>query len=92
MTTTKDSKTVTCRGCGYEWILPAHAVTGNDLCSLCVDRGVVAMPLLDLSDNGGIFCGYVDGTVPTAVDCARAGCNICAGELDLAGDDSWMEV
>lgn len=48
-------------------------------------------PPLVLDDNGGTFCGYVDGTVPTMVDCARAGCYLCIGELDLACDDSWME-
>lgn len=52
MTTTKDSKTVTCRGCGYEWILPAHAtVSPNSLCSVCVDAGIVIIPLFEMGSN-----------------------------------------
>ena len=38
-------------------------------------------------------CEYTSplSAVDTQVECARRGCELCQGELDIAMDDSWME-
>lgn len=45
----------------------------------------------DIDQNDYYFCGYTLGVVPTMTECARGGCVLCAGELDDALDDSYLE-
>lgn len=61
-----ESITVTCSGCGYSWLLPAHAtVSASSMCSVCAESREAASAMLALLDMPAV-------SIRRVLDAARA--------------------